>query len=344
MPVLTPRNLTFAAMLALTACADDAMHAADNDARAPLAQGAQTEQTDASVVKREALTVGTFTFDVLTAGPASGPTVILLHGFPQNATEWAAQIPALAKAGYRVIAPNQRGYSPGARPAEVAAYITPNLVRDVLGIADAAGAKRFHLVGHDWGASVAWAVAGAAPERLLSVTPISVPHPLAFAKVLADPTSCQPQSSSYFARLIAPNAEQSLLANNGAGLRLIYGDLPRATADAYVKFFDQPTLTGALNWYRANLGARAGATPATQAAQADAPRAASGLTTVPTLYVWSDRDTALCRDGAVLTKDYVTGPYQFEIIEGVSHWVPELAAERLNTVLLAHLAKFDAKP
>ena len=342
----TSANLTFAAMLALLGCADDA--AGDTDAplaRAPLAQtdratGAADEAPGSSAVKSEKIAVGALTFDVLTSGPVDGPTVILLHGFPQNASEWTQQIPALAAAGYRVIAPNQRGYSPGARPAEVAAYSTANLVGDVLGIADAVGAERFHLVGHDWGASVAWAVAIAAPERLLSVAPISVPHPTAFSKVLSDPTSCQPRASSYFSTFVAPTAEQLMLANDSAFLRGVYAGLPKPVVDGYVAFFDRPTLTGGLNWYRANVAARSGAGTPTVSAPADA----TATVTVPTLYVWSDGDTALCRDGAVLTKDYVSGPYQFAVIEGINHWVPELAAEQVNTLLLAHLAKFDAKP
>lgn len=333
---LTPTDLTFAALLALSACAHDAAPAADH----PRGQAAEAEG-DASVaaeVKREKITVDGFAFDVLTSGPVDGPTVILLHGFPQNASEWTQQIPALTAAGYRVIAPNQRGYSAGARPTEVAAYTTPNLVRDVLGIADAVGAARFHLVGHDWGASIAWAVAAAAPDRLLSVTPISVPHVDAFAQALADPTSCQPRASSYIALLVSPVAEQTLLANDSTLLRGLYGDLPKPLVDTYVEFFDAPTLTGGLNWYRANLAPPAPGEPAA------AGRGTIGPIRVPTLYVWSDRDPALCRDPAERTKDFVSGPYQFEVLEGVGHWVPELAAERLNPLLLAHLAKYDAKP
>src|SRR3954470_2514177 len=108
--------------------------------------------------------VGDFTFDALAAGPDGGELVLLLHGFPQTSRSWRHQIPALAEAGYRAIAPDQRGYSPRARPAEVEAYRVDHLVADVLAIADWMGGHRFHLVGHDWGAAVAWQVAGRYPD------------------------------------------------------------------------------------------------------------------------------------------------------------------------------------
>ena len=128
---------------------------------------------------------GELVFDVLVAGPDDGPAVILLHGFPETAQSWVHQTPVLAAAGYRVIAPDQRGYSPDARPTEVTAYRTDRLVADVVGLADALGVDRFHLVGHDWGGAVAWQVAGRHPDRLLTLTVLSTPHPAAFVPRVA---------------------------------------------------------------------------------------------------------------------------------------------------------------
>src|SRR5688572_5632939 len=116
------------------------------------------------------LAVGDETFDARVAGPEDGDVVLHLHGFPQTSWSWRAQLDALGAAGYRAVAPDQRGYSAGARPADVERYAIPNLVADVLGIADALGAERFHLVGHDWGAAVAWQVAGRHQARLRSLT------------------------------------------------------------------------------------------------------------------------------------------------------------------------------
>lgn len=291
-----------------------------------------TQAAPAASTARETqeITLGTLTFDVITAGPKEGVPVILLHGFPETAREWTRQIDALTAAGYRVIAPNQRGYSEGARPAEVSAYALPALVGDVLGIADALGAERFHLVGHDWGAAVAWATAGAAPTRILTLNNVSIAHPDAYARSAEDPNSCQAKASSYISLFRSPAAEQFMLANGAANLRASYEHLPREVADEYVAFFSGPALTGGLNWYRANVGP-------------DVPRAALGPISVPTMFVWSDGDAYACRDGAELTREYVTGPYRFEVLEGVSHWVPEVAAERLNALLLEHLAAHARK-
>jgi pimeloyl-ACP methyl ester carboxylesterase len=127
----------------------------------------------------------TFTADV--AGPAGGPLVLLLHGFPESRHSWREALPELAKAGYRAVAPDQRGYSPGARPdpADLSNYAFDRLVGDALEIAAAAGygGKRFHLAGHDWGGQVSWGVANAHPERLASLTVLSRPHPLYFGPI-----------------------------------------------------------------------------------------------------------------------------------------------------------------
>ena len=126
-----------------------------------------------AVVARVELAVGDLVFDARAEGPADGELVLLLHGFPQTSLSWRHQLGALAAAGYRAVAPDQRGYSPGARPADVAEYRIERLVGDVLGFADALGVERFHLVGHDWGGAVAWQVAGRHPERLRTVTSLS---------------------------------------------------------------------------------------------------------------------------------------------------------------------------
>jgi pimeloyl-ACP methyl ester carboxylesterase len=317
----------------IAGCAHDADGDPAQVAPTPHAQVTSDVAPPAAVIESIQIRVDALTFDALAAGPRDGTPVILLHGFPQNAREWLRQIPLLAQQGYRVVAPDQRGYSAGARPTDVAQYGSAQLVADVLGMADALGFSRFHLVGHDWGANVAWATALTAPARLLSVTPISVPHPAAFSEALSLPDGCQPKASSYIPAFVAPSAEQTLRANDSARLRAIYRGLPVESIEAYVRYFSGPALTGGLNWYRAGLAPRTGT----------APRAA-GSVTVPTMYVWSDGDTALCRDGAVRTEKYVSGPYRFEVIAGVNHWVPELAADALNDLLIDHLAKYTPAP
>ena len=275
------------------------------------------------------ITVGGFTFDVRVAGPDGGEVVLLLHGFPQSSYEWQHQMRALAAAGFRAIAPDQRGYSPGARPADVADYALPLLVQDVLGVADAVGAERFHVVGLDWGAAVAWALAVAAPDRIITANPVSVPHLDAFAVVLSDPSSCQPAASAYFDLFVQPDSEDGFLADDHAQLRALYAELEADAVAEYIRVLGtKPALGAALNWYRANVG------------PGGLGRDPLGPVTVPTMFTWSDADQALCIDGALLTEEYVEGPYRFEVLEGVSHWVPEVAADALSALLLDHIGGY----
>ena len=289
-----------------------------------------TETTEPVRIGTSSFSVGDFIFDVRAAGPVDGEGVLLLHGFPQTSIEWEAQLLALGNAGYRAVAPNQRGYSPLARPSDEASYALPLLVQDILDLADALGFETFHVVGHDWGASVAWALASNAPERLNSLTAISVPHLDAFALTRNDPESCQYSASSYMDFFVQPNSQDILLANDGAQLRAIYNGLPESHIEDYMSVLTQPgALKAGLDWYRANLS--------------DDNTETLGLITPPTLYIWSTGDTALCEDGAYLTGDYVSGPYRFEVIEDVDHWVPENAADRVSEVLLEHLGTYPAQ-
>ena len=271
------------------------------------------------------LPVGEWTFDALAAGPADGELVFLLHGFPESAHEWRSQLHALAGAGYRAIAPNQRGYSPRARPSAVEAYAIDHLGSDVLAMADELGAHRFHVVGHDWGAAVAWYVAGRWPDRLRSVTSVSVPHPRAFgAAYRGELGGSQKEMSAYmdFFRMEG-TAEDAMLPRmpdtfRGAG---IDADI---AAEHLRIVGERAGLTGGLNWYRAN-----------RIETLDVPDI-----DVPTLFIWSDGDAYLGREAALATADYVKGPYRFEVIEGIDHWVPEKAADRVNGLLLEHFATY----
>jgi pimeloyl-ACP methyl ester carboxylesterase len=282
-------------------------------------------------VSRERLeiAVGSFTFDALTAGPAGGELVLLLHGFPQSSHEWRAQVDALGAAGYRAVAPDQRGYSPRARPVGVEHYRAEHLVADVIGMADALGADRFHVVGHDWGASVGWHVAGRHPDRLLTLTPVSVPHPGAFSRALR--SDDQRGRSSYFALFRQEGkAEDVLLEDGGNRLRAMFpltgldGDV-----EVYVERMLQPgAMTAALNWYRAvDIASVKGIGPIK----------------TPTMFVWSTADPAIGRAAAEDTARHVDGPYRFEVLEGIGHWIPESAADELTRLLLDHLSGASAR-
>ena len=269
------------------------------------------------------LAVGDLVFEVRAEGPAEGELVLLLHGFPQTSFSWRHQLGALAAAGYRAVAPDQRGYSPGARPADVGEYRVDRLVGDVLACAEELGVERFHLVGHDWGGAVAWQVAGRHPERLRTVTSVSTPHPRAFRRSIQDGE--QRDKSSYILFFRSPEAEPFFLDNDAAGLRALYSasGLAEDAVEEYVRVLTQPgAMAGALNWYRAaDLGLVEGLGPVT----------------TPTMYVWSTYDPALGREAAEATAAQVEGPYRFEVLEGVSHWIPEAAPDALNALLLEHL-------
>ena len=261
------------------------------------------------------------TFPYRVTGPERGREVLLLHGFPQYSLEWAAQLEELGGAGYRVVAPDQRGYAAGNQPEGADAYRMDELVADVIAILDRLGWARADLVGHDWGGAVAWQVAGRHPERLRTLTAVSTPHPHAVAKARKS-GGPQREMSSYMDVFRQPGvAEEALLADDAAALRALYDGLPET--EHYVeRFQDRQTLTSALNWYRAMT-------------RQDADKV--GSIDVPTLYVWGDDDIAFGREAAEATAEYVTSPYTFAVLEGAGHWVPETRAEDLNRLLLRHL-------
>ena len=266
---------------------------------------------------------------MVVAGPDDGEPVVLLHGFPETAHSWHLQVPVLAAAGYRVVAPDQRGYSPDARPDAVEAYGTPQLVGDVLAIADALDIDRFHLVGHDWGGALAWQLAGRHPQRLRTLTVLSTPHPAAFGLALAGDADGgdQAQRSGYMEIFRAEHSEDGFLAEDAQLLRLVYlgsGQTEAEAAPYLAALGTTEALRAALNWYRA----------------ADITLVEGlGPIVTPTLYVWSTDDVALGRTAAERTADFVEGPYRFEVLEGVDHWIAEHAPDAVNELLLDHFSR-----
>lgn len=264
-------------------------------------------------------------FDVVDGGSLRGECFILLHGFPGSGETWTGVRADLESAGYRTLTPDQRGYSPRARPARIGEYAVDELVFDVVSLADAAGIDQFHLVGHDWGGVVAWHLAATHPRRLRTLAVLSTPHPRAMAESLT--RSLQPLRSLYAVAWQLPAVpERVMLAGRGSVLRgvLRASGLDPDVADGYVAKMSQPgALTAALNWYRA-----AGRSPGVLASlQAIA---------VPTLYMWSTNDIALGRTAAERTRRHVTGPYKFVVLDGVSHWIPESEPARTATLLVDH--------
>ena len=270
----------------------------------------------------------TFTADV--AGPTDGPLVLLLHGFPESRHSWQAALPALAAAGYRAVAPDQRGYSPGARPdpADLANYAFDKLIADAIEIVAAAGydGKRFHLVGHDWGGQVSWGVAGQHPERLASLTILSRPHPSSFRKALQTEGGDQKHRSRHHRAFLEPDTAKLLLADDARRLRegLFGQGVPPAALEAHLSVLGNPeALEAALAWYRSNKGLAADI----------------GTIAVPTLYIWGDVDATVGPDAAYGTAEFVAPSFAMEVLPNVGHFVMDQAPAKATDLLLAHLRK-----
>jgi pimeloyl-ACP methyl ester carboxylesterase len=264
-------------------------------------------------------------FPVVDAG--AGPVVVLLHGFPDSRFLWRHQIPALTAAGFRVIAPDLRGYGDAPRPTELRAYRRPYIVADVLALLDALEVSRSHLVGHDWGAAMTWRLAGSYPERFERIVVLSVGAP-------GSPgwgTVEQREKSWYFDFFIKPGvAEKELTADNWK----LFRDWSRGQGDheRHLRDLARPgALTAGLNWYRAAL---------TPLSPDEAPLPLLppwDRIRIPVLGVWSDQDPFLLEPQMALSGGVVHPPWRYEKIIGAGHWMMLDQPERLNRLLLDFL-------
>ncbi|MCE0539383.1 alpha/beta fold hydrolase [Kineosporia rhizophila] len=264
------------------------------------------------------------TFDVRDSGPDNGTPVILLHGFPQTSTCWLKLEPLLHSAGMRTIAPDQRGYSPGAQPDSRRRYAMGELMDDVLALMDAVGHKTAHVVGHDWGGAVAWALAGRHADRFRSVTVLSTPHPAALAK--AARSSAQGLRSWYVGAFQLPGVPELALRGDRAQQMLLRTGLPKPLAQRDAKRLQQGnTLTGALNWYRGVPYSRS--TPA-------------GRAKLPLTYVWGSQDPFLGRAAAEASAEYVVeshrSSYRFVELDA-GHWLPETNADQVAQAIIGRV-------
>jgi pimeloyl-ACP methyl ester carboxylesterase len=258
-----------------------------------------------------------------------GPPVVLLHGFPDSSRLWRHQIPALVGAGLRVIAPDLRGFGESDKPEDVRAYAVRHSVSDVIAILDQLEVERAHVVGHDWGAGVAWALAAFVPARVDRLVAMSVGHPNA----LREPSLEQREKGWYQLLFQFPGVAEELVMRDDWRLfrQMLRG---AGDGDRYVADLARPgALTAALNWYRAN------ASPA-QELERTRPFPAVAA---PTLGVWSSGDSYLTEENMVGSRRHVTGPWRYERIEGASHWLQLDAPERVNELLLEFLAPPSAE-
>ena len=261
-----------------------------------------------------------------------GETVILLHGFPETSYMWVGIMDLLAKKGYRVIAPDQRGYSPKARPTLIKEYTLKHTVSDVLAIANAYKLKRFHLVGHDWGASVGWAFIAEYPEMIYSWTSLSIPHMKAFQEAYRNDFDQQEKSKyiGFFNMPFFPELYMSF--NNYKNLKKVWKVHGDEEIDAYLNLFRQRgALRSALNWYRANIGNKRKPSDYIQ----------FGNVNVPTLFIWGNMDMAIGRKSVELSEKYMKGPYNFiELYAG--HWLIQEEFDKVSNEIIKHLKKYSS--
>ncbi len=268
------------------------------------------------------------------AGPEGAPLVVLLHGFPEFWYEWRRTIGPLAAAGFRVVAPDQRGYNLSDKAGP---YDLRTVAGDVVNLIAAAGCESAHIVGHDWGGAVAWAVAAWHPQRVRRLAVINLPHPLAMADALAHFNLRQYLRSTYVALFQIPGLPEWLLSRDKfavlkRGLRATSGPatFPTGDLDRYAEAWLQPgALSAMLGWYRAVWRSRA---------QVLASRAQFDRIAVPTLLLWGERDSALGVELAEASVPHIADgrlvrfPY-------ASHWLPAESPDAVNRHLLDHLSQ-----
>jgi pimeloyl-ACP methyl ester carboxylesterase len=251
-----------------------------------------------------------------------GPPVLLLHGWPDSHDLWRHQIGALTAAGYRTIAPDLRGFGASDRPADVEAYGLLSLVGDVFGIVDQLGVARSHVVGHDWGAALAWAIAAFAPDRVDHLAVLSVGHPGSFR----DAGFAQREKSWYMLLFQFHGiAEQWLSADDWTNFKACFA---HPEADAVTPLLAREgALTASLNWYRANVAPQTFVEPPIEIPPVQA----------PVMGIWSDGDRFLTEQQMTGSAALVGGPWRYERLDGAGHWMQLEQPEAVNRMLLDFL-------
>jgi pimeloyl-ACP methyl ester carboxylesterase len=252
-----------------------------------------------------------------------GRPVVLLHGFPDSGRLWRHQVPALAGAGLQVVVPDLRGYGRSDKPEAVESYSMTALAGDVMAVLADLGIDRAHVVGHDWGAALAWALASLAPDTVDHLAVLSVGHPATFRR-----TARQREMSWYMLLFQFPGiAEQWLTMDDWANFRNWAG---HPDADQVIADLEQTaSLTPGLNWYRANVPAKSWVQP----------RPALPPVQAPTMGIWSTEDMALTEAQMTDSAENVAGPWRYERLAGPGHWMQLEAPDQVNSLLLDFLPR-----
>lgn len=257
----------------------------------------------------------------------SGEPVILLHGFPETSYMWEGVLISLASRGYRCLAPDQRGYSPGARPKDIKSYRINEIASDVVALADAVGFQKFHLVGHDWGSGCGWTVVELYPERVNSWSALSIPHVAAFS--IAKKTDPDQKKRSWYMDffqipVIPETFFGFVVTGTPRSLWKLSSDEQVADYLSVFKEFDGRRAT--INWYRANK---------------DFP-IQYGNVSLPTILIWGNQDPAVGRAGVEITKQYMKGEYSLIELDA-GHALVQEKFERVNHEILNHIQRHPIK-
>jgi pimeloyl-ACP methyl ester carboxylesterase len=252
-----------------------------------------------------------------------GRPVLLLHGFPDSGRLWRHQVPALAGAGFQVIVPDLRGYGRSGKPQAVEAYALSRVAGDVMAILAGLDIARAHVVGHDWGAALAWLLAAREPDRVDHLVTLSVGHPATFRR-----TWEQHQRSWYMLLFQFPGVAERWLADDGWANFRRWARHP--DADQVIAELEAGgSLTPGLNWYRANVPPESWVRPPVRLPPVQA----------PTMGVWSTQDGALTEAQMTDSAGHVAGPWRYERLDGPGHWMQLDAPDEVNALLLGFLPR-----
>lgn len=272
------------------------------------------------------ISIGEFEFDYRVSGDEKNQLVIFLHGFPETSIMWSELMSDIAALGFYCIAPDMRGYSENACPKGVKNYTIKKISDDILGFADKLKAEKFHLVGHDWGAAIGWNIVFNNPGRIISWTALSIPHSRAFGKALKIDKE-QKKKSRYIGWFLIPMIPEFMIRRNDFKLfRKLWRRSSAAELENYLSVFKRKqSLTGALNYYRANIGRGKGLQPI-------------GDINTPTLFLWGKYDLAVGAVAAKLNHKYMKGEYTFQQLDG-GHWLVQSNYAEVKEAVEKHLTR-----
>ena len=286
---------------------------------------------ESNSVSIQTVTVNDLQFQCRTSGLVNkGDGIILLHGFPETSHMWIDLIPLLATEGYQVVAPDQRGYNPGSLPNKKLDYQLDKLCDDIFQLANRFDFERFHLVGHDWGSSVGWAMLTLQPNRILSWSALSVPHLKAFMHAYKTNKNQQKKSRyvGFFKLPFLPECYFSF--NNHSKLKSLWHFSSEEQIDEYLQAFSKKgVLKSSLNWYRGNLGRTSSGSIKN-----------IGEVHTPTLLIWGNRDSAIDRAGVEANAKYMKGPYTFIELD-VGHWLIQESFQKVSEAIIDHIKKYS---